>query len=126
VRIERVLWAGVTAYFVVIAAIYLAVGGEPAGVTVLVVAAAFGGLVAGWSWRWSRSNGSRASDLATADIADEVGEAGVFPAASLRPIGIAAGFTIAMIGFALGSWMVVVGIALLSSQVGLVVRDRDA
>ena len=124
-RIETLLWAGVTVYFAAIAGIYAAVGGDSAGVVVLVVAAAFGGLVAGWSWRWSHDHDPRPSDLPGADTVDELGVAGVFPAASLRPIGIAGGFTVAMIGLALGSWMVVIGVALLCSQLGLVVRDRD-
>ena len=124
-KIETWLWAGVAVYFAVIAAIYGGVGGNAAGVVVLVAAAAFGGLVAGWSWRWGHAHGPRPSDLPAADAADELGVAGVFPASSLRPIGVAAGFTIALIGLALGSWMVVIGVGLLGSQVGLVVRDRD-
>jgi hypothetical protein len=125
VKIETMLWGGVTAYFAVIALVYAAVGGEPAGITVLIVASAFGGLVAGWSWRWSHRHAARSSDRGDADAADDAGPLGLYPAASLRPLGIAAGFTIALVGVPLGSWMVVVGVALLASQVGLVVRDRD-
>ena len=122
---ERSLWLGVTVYFAVIAAISGAVGGEPAGVVALCAAGAFGGLVAGWSWRWSRQHGPRPADRDDADVADELGDVGIYPSASLRPLGVAGGFTLALLGLPLGSWMTVAGIALLASQVGLIVRDRD-
>jgi Cytochrome c oxidase subunit IV len=126
VKLESLLWASVAVYFGALAALYAAVGGSPAGVVILVAAAAFGGLVAGWSWRWSRRNPPRPADLDTADVSDEAGPAGIYPAASLRPLGLGAGFTITLAGIPLGSWMVAAGIALLASQVGLLVRDRDA
>jgi hypothetical protein len=124
-RIEALLWSGVAVYFAIVAAVYAAVGGEPAGVAVLAIAAGFGGLVAGWSWRWSRQHSRRPADRDTADVADELGEVGIYPGASLRPLGIAAGFTLSLLGLPLGSWMSIAGLALLASQVGLVVRDRD-
>ena len=34
--------------------IYKAVGGDPAGVTLLLLASALGGLIAGWTWDWRR------------------------------------------------------------------------
>lgn len=124
-RIEAVLWTGVTVYFAVIAVLYAAVGGEAGGITVLAVSGAFGGLVAGWSWGWTRRHGRRPADRPDADAADETGPVGVYPGASLRPLGIAAGFTATLLGLPLGSWMTVAGLALLASQVGLIVRDRD-
>lgn len=124
-RAEAVLWGGVSAYFAVVALLYAAVGGEAAGTAALVAAGAFGGLVAGWSWRWTRQHEHRPSDLPGADVADDVGSVGVYPNASLRPLGVAAGFTLALLGLPLGSWMTLVGVALVASQVGLIIRDRD-
>lgn len=124
-RAEAVLWGGVTLYFGVLAVLYAAVGGEAAGVTVLAVAAAFGGLVAGWSWRWTRQHPAPAGDLPNRDVVDDHGSVGIYPTASLRPLGVAAGFTLLLLGLPLGSWMSVAGLALLASQVGLLVRDRD-
>ena len=37
-RLETVLWAGVTAYFTVIGVIYWLVGGDPAGASLLLMA----------------------------------------------------------------------------------------
>jgi hypothetical protein len=125
-RLEALLWAGVTVYFTVIATIYAAVGGSVGGVAILVVAAAFGGLVAGWSFHWSRHHEPRPEDRADAGAGDAQGEVGVFAASSLRPLGLGAGICIAVAGFPLGSWMVIAGTALLASQVGLLVRDQDA
>jgi hypothetical protein len=123
VKTERLLWLGVTVYFVVIAIVYGAVGGSAAGIIVLLAAAAFGGLVTGWMWRWSARHGSAEPvEETSGDGTTLVGE---FPEASLRPLGIAAGAAIAVLGIPLGSWMSVAGVALLASQLGLVVRDHD-
>ncbi len=124
-KVETMLWAGVTGYFVAITAIYAGVGGSAAGVVILAIAAGFGGLVAGWSWRYGRRHAPRPSDIGSADATDATGSMGEFPAASLRPLGLAAGFSIAVLGVALGSWMIAIGLALVGSQVGLLVRDRD-
>jgi hypothetical protein len=125
VRFATALWIGVTTYFVSIAVIYGLVGGSAAGVVVLVASAAFGGLVAGWSWRWISANPATASDHDDGDAGDEQGPTGIYPAASLRPLGLAVGMTTMVLGVPLGSWMLAAGAAMLASQVGLLVRDRD-
>ena len=48
------LWGGLVLYYVVLGAIYWAVDGDPAGATLLLMATALGGLVAGWIWDWRR------------------------------------------------------------------------
>lgn len=124
-RLEAGLWTGVTAYFVGIAPIYAWSGGSVAGVAALVAGAAFGGLLAGWSWRWSRTHAERPEDRGDADASDGSGEVGVVAASSLRPLGLGAGMCIALAGVPLGSWMVAAGVAIVASQVGLLIRDED-
>lgn len=124
-KAEAKLWAGVAVYFVVIGALYAAVGGSPAGVVVLVASAAFGGLVGGWSWRWSRRHHDRAADLADADAGAGLDPIGTFAASSLRPLGIGVGMVMVTAGIPIGLWLVVTGTALLTSQLALLVRDRD-
>lgn len=124
-KLEALLWTGVTVYFFVIGGIYFAAGGEEAGLAILAMAVALGGLVAGWSWHWRRRHGDRVEDRAESDAADAAGVVGVFPAASLRPLALAVGISAAFLGVALGSWMTLAGLGIVASQVALLVRDAD-
>jgi hypothetical protein len=125
VRLEAILWTGVTVYFVVIGLIYLLVGGNAAGVALLLMATGLGGLVAGWTWDWTRRHDERVEDRAEVDASDLTGIVGVYPTASLRPIALALGVTAMMLGVPLGSWMSMIGVAVVTSQVLLLTRDTD-
>lgn len=124
-RLESVLWAGVTLYFVVVSLLYAAVGGDAGGGIPLGMAALAGGLVAGWSWRWRRRYGQRGADRVEADAGAEPGVVGTYTSASLRPLGLATGMSAIVLGVPVGNWMVLAGIAIVASQVALLVRDAD-
>lgn len=125
-RLEAVLWAGVTVYFAVIGGLYIAFGGEAAGASLLLMATGLGGLIAGWIWDWRRHHEHpRPADRVDSDAADETGVVGVYPTASLRPLAVAVGLTATVLGVVLGSWMTMGGIAVVASQVTLLVRDAD-
>ena len=124
-KLEALLWSGVTVYFLVIGVLYLVVGGDTAGVTMLLAATGLGGLVAGWTWDWGRRNGTRVEDRGDVDASDLTGVVGVYPTASLRPIAIAVGVTAIAVGVPLGSWISMGGVAITASQVLLLVRDSD-
>jgi hypothetical protein len=116
----------VAVYFAVLGLIYLASGGEAAGLVLLFLASGFGGLVAGWLWSQDRDEGRLApQDDVDADAPDDVGVVGVYPTASLRPIAVAVGMTATVLGVVLGSWMTMAGLAIVASQVALLVRDLD-
>ena len=125
-RIEGLLWAGVAAYFVVIGALYYALSEDPIGAIALAGGAAMGGLMAGWIWFWRRSNQVRAEDRADADAADGEGIVGVYPTASLRPLGLAVGMCAIPLGIVLGLWMTLTGVAIVASQAILLTRDEDS
>lgn len=124
-RLEAILWSGVVVYFIVIAAIYLLVGGEAAGAAMLFGAAGLGGLVAGWTWHWTRRHRPRIEDQADTDASDLTGLVGVYPVASLRPIALAAGASAMMLGIVIGSWLSMIGLAAVASQVLLLTHDTD-
>lgn len=124
-RVEATLWSGVVGFFLLIAVTYIAVGGDPAGIALLLGAAAFGGLVAGWTWDWTRHHDQRIEDRADADASDRAGIVGVYATASLRPPALAVGVTAIALGVPLGSWLSMIGIAITASQVLLLVRDTD-
>jgi hypothetical protein len=125
VRLEAILWTGVTVYFTAIGLIYWLVSVDPVGVTVLLMATGLGGLVAGWTWDWSRRHDDRIVDRADTDASDRTGIVGVYPTASLRPVALAVGVTAVFVGIPLGSWMSMGGLAIVASQVLLLVRDLD-
>ncbi len=124
-RLEAILWTGVTVYFTAIGLIYWLVSVDPVGVTVLLMATGLGGLVAGWTWDWSRRHDDRIVDRADTDASDRTGIVGVYPTASLRPVALAVGVTAVFVGIPLGSWMSMGGLAIVASQVLLLVRDLD-
>lgn len=124
-RLETLLWGGVTVYFGVIGVLYMFFGGDPVGVSLLLSATGLGGLVAGWSWDWGRRHGERIEDHAEADASDATGIVGVYPTESLRPVALAVGSTALLLGVPLGSWLSMVGLAIVASQVMLLVRDLD-
>jgi hypothetical protein len=127
-RLETILWTGAAVYFTVIGVIYWLVDGDPAGASLLLMATALGGLVAGWAWDWRRRNPTahpRAQDRVDADARDDAGVVGVFPTASLRPLALGVGITAAALGVVLGSWMSIAGIGIVASQVALLTRDAD-
>jgi hypothetical protein len=125
VKLEAILWSGVVVYFAVIGLSYLALGGDTAGVALLLAATGLGGLIAGWTWDWTRRNPPRVEDLADSDASDLTGIVGIYPTTSLRPISLAAGTSCIMLGIIIGSWLSMIGIAIVASQVLLLVRDTD-
>jgi hypothetical protein len=125
VRLEAILWTAVSVYFLSIGAIYFAVGGDTAGVVLLFAAMGLGGLIAGWTWEWTRRHAPRIVDRADTDASDELGIVGVYPIASLRPLALAMGTSAMVLGIAIGSWLSMIGIAAVASQVLLLVRDTD-
>lgn len=125
-KLELILWSGVTVHFVAVGVLYVLVGGDPAGTALLLLAGGLGALVALWTWGWRRKHPHpRPEDRGDAEMVDGAGAVGVFPAASLRPLAIAVGLTAAVLGVVLGSWMTIAGLAIVTSQVALLVRDAD-
>lgn len=122
---SAILWSLCLAYFFVLGVIYQIVSGEAGGTVLLLFAAAFGGLIAGWLWHASRAPVAYPEDDPVADAGDATGVVGVFTSESIRPLGIAAGMSAVFLGVAVGLWMSVAGVAILVSQVALVTWDTD-
>jgi hypothetical protein len=126
VKTQAVLWSLLAVFYIVIGTLYIVVGGDAAGATLLLIATGLGGLIGGWAWGWQRQHPTpRAQDLPDTDAADEIGVVGVYPTASLRPLALAAGICAIVLGVPLGSWMSMAGVTIVASQVALLVRDAD-
>jgi hypothetical protein len=124
VRIEAILWSATALYFALIGALYLVLSGDPAGATILLVGAPFGGLIAGWLWH-STTRISIAADRGDSDAADETGVVGSYTTDSIRPLALAVGFVAAWLGLVIGLWLTGTALALMASQAALIVRDAD-
>ena len=126
-RLETIMWTGLTLFYVAIGVIYWLVDGDPAGASLLLMATGLGGLIAGWMWGWRRHNAHpRPADRGDADVEDEVGVVGV---STRRPAcgrwSSASGSPPPCSAPCSGSWMLLVGVAITLSQVALLTRDAD-
>lgn len=125
-RTDAILWTITGLYFAVIGVIYLALSGDPAGATVLLVGAPFGGLIAGWLWHAQRGQPPIAADRVDGDASDELGVVGTYTTDSIRPLALAVGFIGVWLGLIVGLWMTGTSLALMASQIALMVRDADS
>jgi hypothetical protein len=126
VKTSRLIWLGGVVHFAFFAVVYAIVTDEAAGLTLFASGIAFAGLIAGWTWMWTRRHGDLAADRAEIDASEAAGPVGVFAAASLRPLALAVGMTGIVLGVVIGVWMTLVGLAIVVSQVALLVRDVDS
>lgn len=124
-RVEAILWTTTAVYFAVLGAVYLVLSRDPAGATVLLIGAPFGGLIAGWLWHAHGTGVAIAADEVDGDAADETGVVGTYTTDSIRPLALAAGFVAALLGLVIGLWLTGSALALIASQVALIVRDAD-
>ena len=122
-KIEAILLTISAVFFAVVAVIYLAIGGEPAGGVLLGIAIVFAGLIGAWLWLWVSRNPPRAEDRADATMASETGELGTFVTGSWRPFAIAAAATIIAVSLAVGPWLALIGVTLLVYNVIGLIQD---
>ena len=85
-------------FYVVIGVLYFLVGGDPAGVTILLMATGLGGLIVGGRGTGDVVTVERVEDDPDSDAADSTGVVGVYPTESLRPVALAVGATALLAG----------------------------
>lgn len=124
-KTEALVWTGTAVYFAVIGVLYLALSGDPAGATVLLIGAPFGGLIAGTLRRAHELHPDLASDRGDGDADHALGAVGTYKTDSIRPLALAVGFVAIWLGLVIGLWMTGAGLALVASQVALMTRDAD-
>jgi hypothetical protein len=127
VRVEAVVFLGVTAFFASIGTLYWFTSYEDAGTTMLVGAALLGLLIGMYLFRWSRRIPSRPEDRPDAELADAAGTTAEFPAASIWQFVFGLGATAFATGFVFGVWIFVLGGAIFALGVlGYVAESRRA
>ena len=124
-KAESFYWLGVTAFFVVIGAVYWFTSYEDAGTTMLVATSLLGLLAGGYLFIQSRKYPPRPEDRPDATLEEGAGPVDEFPAPSIWPFVFGLGATVFATGFIFGVWVILPGAAILGlGVVGMIVQSR--
>jgi|SRR5712692_6874499 hypothetical protein len=124
-KVESLFYLGVTAFFVVIGAIYWFTSYEYAGSTMLAASSLLGLLAGGYLFLQARKYPPRAQDRPDATLAEGAGPVDEFPAPSIWPFVFALGAAVFATGFVFGIWVILGGAAVLGlGVVGMIRQSR--
>ncbi len=109
-------------FYVIMTVIYWFVGGEPVGITGMLLSACLAGMVGFYLWFTQKRIGSAIpSDNDDAEIADDAGELGFFSPHSWWPLPVGLSATALSLGLIIGWWLVLIALgALVMSIIGMV------
>ena len=116
------LFVGLSVFYVIMAVVYYAVGGEAVGITGMILAACLAGMVGFYVWFTQKRIGfDIPSDDLNAEIADDAGELGFYSPHSWWPLPVAASAIAMGFGLIIGWWLTVIAlVALVISVIGWV------
>ena len=116
------LFTGLSIFYVAMAVIYYAVGGEAVGITGMILAACLAGMVGFYLWFTQKRIGfDIPSDDLDAEIADDAGELGFYSPHSWWPLPVAVSACVFSLGLIIGWWLSLIGLgALVISIIGMV------
>ena len=125
-KVESFFYLGVTAFFVVIGAIYWFTSYEDAGTTMLAASSLLGLLAGGYLLLQSRKFPPRPEDRPDATLAEGAGPVDQFPASTIWPFVFAFGAAVFATGFVFGVWVILGGaIVLVLGVIGMIRQSRD-
>jgi hypothetical protein len=109
-------------FYVIMTVIYWFVGGEPVGITGMLLSACLAGMVGFYLWFTQKRIGSAIpSDNDDAEIADDAGELGFYSPHSWWPLPVGLSATALSLGLIIGWWLVLIALgALVMSIIGMV------
>jgi len=109
-------------FYVVMTVVYWGVGGEPVGITGMVLAACLAGMIGFYLWFTQKRIGADIpSDNEDAEIADDAGELGFYSPHSWWPLPVALSATALGLGLIIGWWLVLIALGtLVLSIIGMV------
>ena len=116
------LFSGLSVFYVVMAVVYYAVGGEAVGITGMILAACLAGMVGFYLWFTQKRIGfDIPSDNLDAEIADDAGELGFYSPHSWWPLPVAMSACVFALGLVIGWWLSLIGLgSLVISIIGMV------
>ena len=117
------LFTFLSVFYVIMTVIYWAVGGEPVGITGMVLAACLAGMVGFYLWFTQKRIGvAIPSDNDDAEIADDAGELGFYSPHSWWPLPVALSATALSLGLIIGWWLVLIALGtLVLSIIGMII-----
>jgi hypothetical protein len=106
------LFVGLSVFYVIITIIYWQVGGDPLGITGMLLAAGLAGMVGFYIWFTQKRIGKiLPEDNVTAEIADGAGELGFFSPHSWWPLPTGLSAVSAGLGLIIGWWFTLIAIS---------------
>jgi hypothetical protein len=116
------LFGGLSLFYFIVTIVYFQVGGEPLGISALLLSGALAGMVGFYVWFTQRRIGvTLPEDNLTAEISDGAGELGFYSPHSWWPLPVALSACVFALGLIIGWWLSLIGLgALVISIVGMV------
>lgn len=116
------LFTFLAVFYVIMTVVYWGVGGEPVGITGMVLAACLAGMIGFYLWFTQKRIGTDIpSDNDDAEIADDAGELGFYSPHSWWPLPVALSATALSLGLIIGWWLVLIALGtLVLSIIGMV------
>jgi hypothetical protein len=125
VNAESALFAGVSVFFALSAAVYGWFSAEPAGTAALAVACLMSALVAFFLVRQHQRIGPLPADQKDAAVHETTGGVAFFPPRSAFPVLAALGTVLVALGVVYGLWLFLLGAGVLAPGVGGFVFQYD-
>ena len=107
------LFAGLAAFYAIMAVIYYAIGGEALGITAIALSSGLAGLIGFYVWFSDKRIGMLPQDNLEAEIADGAGELGFYSPHSWWPLAVASSMIAAGLGLIVGWWLTLIAVAAL-------------
>ncbi len=108
------LFSGLSVFYIIMAVIYWAIGGEEVGITGMILAAGLAGMVGFYVWFTQKRIGfDIPSDDLEGEIADDAGELGFYSPHSWWPLPVAVSATVMALGLVIGWWLTLIAFAVL-------------
>ena len=116
------LFGGLSVFYVIMTVIYWQVGGEPVGVSGMLLSACLAGMVGFYVWFTQKRIGvTLPEDNLTAEISDGAGELGFYSPHSWWPLPVAMSACVFALGLVIGWWLSLIGLgSLVISIIGMV------
>jgi hypothetical protein len=116
------LFGGLSLFYFIVTIAYFQVGGEPLGISALLLSGALAGMVGFYVWFTQRRIGvTLPEDNLTAEISDGAGELGFYSPHSWWPLPVALSACAFALGLIIGWWLSLIGLgALVISIIGMV------
>ena len=109
-KVEGVLFAGISAFLLMVTAVYWLLSRDPTGTTALGLSGGLAFIVGYYLLFTARRIDTRPEDLVDAEISDGAGELGFYSPHSWWPLPVAFFAATTFLGIIIGWWLVIIGV----------------